>query len=227
MPAPKGPVMLRISNSDTQPCQKRWLLDSIGTQRRVWLRFAIAVKCWRKPISTHPVGGTWRWWFPSVWKKWTARVAEFGDQVLERERVASDDRCRESSLEVTTWPTCLRSSDRSSNHPSHKDGRSTFPHSAAPTPQAPLAPVLPHRAACSEAGVLGRRGFALEVAAAQVCREAGARVSTNVFVRDMDLTAFDVMDSRRLEVVADGLNWPSTRHSCPLSDVTALQDLVL
>ena len=59
--------------------------------------------------------------------------------------------------------------------------------------------------ACSEAGVLGRRGFALEVAAAHVCREAGARVSTNVCVRDMDLTAFDVMDSRRLEVVADGL----------------------
>ena len=61
-----------------------------------------------------------------------------------------------------------------------------------------------HRAACSEAGVLGR-GFPLEVAAAQVCREAGARVTTNVFVRDMDLAVFDVMDSRRLEVVADGL----------------------
>ena len=29
-----------------------------------------------------------------------------------------------------------------------------------------------HRAACSEAGVLGRRGFPLECAAAQVCREA-------------------------------------------------------
>ena len=53
--------------------------------------------------------------------------------------------------------------------------------------------------------MLGRRGFALEVAAAQVSREAGARVTTNVFVRDMDLAVFDVMDSRRLEVVADGL----------------------
>ena len=30
-----------------------------------------------------------------------------------------------------------------------------------------------HRAACSVAGVLGRRGFALESAAARVCREAG------------------------------------------------------
>ena len=33
------------------------------------------------------------------------------------------------------------------------------------------------RAACSEAGVLGKAGFPLECAAAQVCREAGARVT--------------------------------------------------
>ena len=68
-----------------------------------------------------------------------------------------------------------------------------------------LDPLGHHRAACPEAGVLGRRGFPLEVAAAQVCREAGARVTTNIFVRDMDLAVVNVMDSRRLEVVADGL----------------------
>ena len=34
-----------------------------------------------------------------------------------------------------------------------------------------------------------------------MCREAGARVTTNVSVRDMDLAVFDVMDSKRLEVV--------------------------
>ena len=62
-----------------------------------------------------------------------------------------------------------------------------------------------HRAACSVAGVLGRRGFPLEQAAAQVCREAGARVRTNTFVRDMDLEGVHVFDGRRLEVVADGL----------------------
>ena len=33
-----------------------------------------------------------------------------------------------------------------------------------------------HRAGCAEAGLLGRRGFALECSAAQVCREAGGRV---------------------------------------------------
>ena len=38
-----------------------------------------------------------------------------------------------------------------------------------------------HQASCAEAGVLGRRGLALEVAA-QVCREGGGRVSTNVML---------------------------------------------
>ena len=85
-----------------------------------------------------------------------------------------------------------------------------------------------HRAACAQAGVLGRRGHAVEVAAARICREAGARVRTNVFVRDMDLGA-PVHDSRRLENLAEGLplyggvqlaidpplRWvrPSRRHS--------------
>ena len=39
-----------------------------------------------------------------------------------------------------------------------------------------------HRAACSRSGVLGRRGFSMESAAARVCREAGGRVATNLFV---------------------------------------------
>ena len=63
-----------------------------------------------------------------------------------------------------------------------------------------------HRAACAMAGVLGRRGHPLECAAAQVCKEAGARVSTNVRVRDLDLADLNVVDGRRLEVVADGLS---------------------
>ena len=47
----------------------------------------------------------------------------------------------------------------------------------------PLDCLSHHRARCSRAGVLGRRGFALESAVARVCREAGARVSVNVFLR--------------------------------------------
>ena len=68
--------------------------------------------------------------------------------------------------------------------------------------------------------MLGRIGYHLEVATAQVCREGGARVSTNVFVKDMDLATFNALDSRRLEVVADGLTLFGTgpthhRHNSP------------
>ena len=61
-----------------------------------------------------------------------------------------------------------------------------------------------HRAACPRAGVLGSRGFSVESAVARVCREAGARVSTNLCVRDLDQRVAP-HDARRLEVVADGL----------------------
>ena len=76
-----------------------------------------------------------------------------------------------------------------------------------------------HRAACAVAGVLGRRGYPLECAAAQVCREAGARVSTNVHVRDLDLADLNAVDGRRLEVVADGL---SLWHGAQLATDTTL-----
>ena len=63
-----------------------------------------------------------------------------------------------------------------------------------------------HRSACAVTGVLGRRGFPLENAAARICREAGGRVRTNVLVRDLDLHPINNLDSRRLEVVVDGLS---------------------
>ena len=44
----------------------------------------------------------------------------------------------------------------------------------------------------------------MERAAARVCREAGARVAENVFLRDMNL-GVPVHDARRIEVVANGL----------------------
>ena len=55
-----------------------------------------------------------------------------------------------------------------------------------------------HRAACARAGVLGRRGFALESVAARICREAGGRVRTNMLVRDVDLDV-PIADAQRLE----------------------------
>ena len=42
-------------------------------------------------------------------------------------------------------------------------------------------------------------------AAARVCREAGAGVTTNDMVRDLAAGAVDPRDRRMLEVVADGL----------------------
>ena len=62
-----------------------------------------------------------------------------------------------------------------------------------------------HGGACATAGVLGRRGYPLESCAARICREAGARVSVNVRVQDLDLFPGPRADNRRLEVVADGL----------------------
>ena len=55
-------------------------------------------------------------------------------------------------------------------------------------------------------GVLGRRGYALECAAAQVCREAGGRISTNVTMRDLDIPSpHGAVDGCRLEIIVDGL----------------------
>ena len=62
-----------------------------------------------------------------------------------------------------------------------------------------------HRAACARAGVLGRRGFAVESAGARICREAGGRVVANALLRDLDLVAPNPRDQRRLEILADGL----------------------
>ena len=40
---------------------------------------------------------------------------------------------------------------------------------------------------------------------ARICREAGGRVRTNAFVRDLDVPDANPGDGRRLEVVVDGL----------------------
>ena len=53
--------------------------------------------------------------------------------------------------------------------------------------------------------MLGRRGFAVDSAAARICREGGGRVRTNVLVRDLDLGVMNHLDGRRLEVIADRL----------------------
>ena len=61
-----------------------------------------------------------------------------------------------------------------------------------------------------ESGSLGESGFSLKSAAARVCREAGARVSTNLFVRDLDLPIAIVWRSLRTGFRCSAEpNWPS------------------
>ena len=62
-----------------------------------------------------------------------------------------------------------------------------------------------HCAACSRAGVLGRKGFLLEFAPPQVCREVGGRVGTNTFIRKMDVGEFNGLNGSPVEVIADCL----------------------
>ena len=68
-----------------------------------------------------------------------------------------------------------------------------------------LDPLGDHRAACAQAGVLRGRGVPLERAAARVCREAGARVTSNTRLSDLNLEHIDRHDDRRIEVIANGL----------------------
>ena len=75
-----------------------------------------------------------------------------------------------------------------------------------------------HRAACALAGVLGKRGFPLECAAAQVCRETQARVSTNIPVTILDGRHWRW--SRTGSLCGMGHNWRLIQRWCRLCDAT-------
>lgn len=55
----------------------------------------------------------------------------------------------------------------------------------------PLDPLGDHGAACPGSGALRPRAVGMERAAARICREAGATVSTNVLVRGLNEHTFD------------------------------------
>ena len=69
----------------------------------------------------------------------------------------------------------------------------------------PLDPLGDHRAACAQSGVLRARGGPLERAAARICREGGARVTTNTRLADLNIHTLSRVDDRRIEVIANGL----------------------
>ena len=66
----------------------------------------------------------------------------------------------------------------------------------------PLDPLGRHRAACTRTGRIKKRSSPTERVLARVCREAGARVKFNAFLRDMNL---GIRDERRIEVLAQDL----------------------
>ena len=66
----------------------------------------------------------------------------------------------------------------------------------------PLATTVQH---AQGPGVLRSRGGPLEIAAARVCREAGARVTMRTRITDLNIPAPCRLDERRIEVIANGL----------------------
>ena len=66
---------------------------------------------------------------------------------------------------------------------------------------APLDPLGRHRAACARTGRLKKRATPIERMLVRVCREGGARVRYNAFLRDMNV-GVRASDERRIEVLA-------------------------
>ena len=128
------------------------------------------------------------------------------EQALLRSQSGSHVRCCVLCRSfVTTHSLCAAALPCAAASPSPAPPPSHFSH-------------LPVWLTTRSAGVLGSRGFSVESAAARVCREAGARVSSNLFVRELSVAPHD---AHRLEVVADGLplfggpSWLSTPLLCP------------
>ena len=61
-----------------------------------------------------------------------------------------------------------------------------------------------HRSNCMLSGRVRKRARPLELAAARVCKEAGAKVQTDVFLRNLNM-AVHPSDNRRIEVIASEL----------------------
>ena len=76
----------------------------------------------------------------------------------------------------------------------------------------------PSRSLCPIGG-FAESGGALERAAARVCREAGARVTTHTLLSDLNVPSVDRFDNRRIEVIANGL---PLHHGAQLAVDTAL-----
>ena len=68
----------------------------------------------------------------------------------------------------------------------------------------PLDPLGHQRAACPHSGHTQKRATPVERVMARICREAGARVKFNAFLKDMNVSV-PTSDLRRIEVLAQDL----------------------
>ena len=138
-------------------------------------------------------------------ERWHQDVNRLGDLGCSRGSGSNSRRPRACKSASADWPapvlSCPRGIEwlgRSAQEPPTTRQGATSPQSVRPLQsQLPLSVsvcvlvspmfLATTRSACATTGVLGRRGFAVESAAARICREGGGRVRTNVLVRDLDL----------------------------------------
>ena len=127
-------------------------------------------------------------------------------------------RARAGRAPVTEWTSCWNTLRSCPVHLGHQGGfppLQSAPLQVAPSPSlslftcvdaaVPLTSLATIALRVRERGSWDGGGFSVESVATRICREGGARVTTNLLVRDMDLRPPNIIDSRRLEVVADGL----------------------
>ena len=89
-----------------------------------------------------------------------------------------------------------------------------------PVPSHFRLPRRPPRSLCPVRSILRSRGGPLERAAARVCREAGARVTTHTRLADLNVQHVQRIDDRRIEVIANGLALWGGAHTTLVSPLT-------
>ena len=125
-----------------------------------------------------------------------------------------------SSPAISVWPPRVRPFHQFAHAPGNHFRTPTLevapslPFAPCYSPLCTLVPVWPCTRlpwpppVCElEGGNLGLPWLPDGVRNGTVFREAGARVRTNVMVRDLDLGAFNHLDGRRLAIIADGLHF--------------------
>ena len=151
-------------------------------------------------------------------RRWQRPAALASHQAFRAELTASLDSASQAMLQSQSGPYASRTFTTipfglDTTYPSHLFRVLLLRRLRLPLPLSAricrcrriLDPLGDHRAACAQAGVLRGRGIPLERAAARVCREAGARVTTNTRLSDLNLDHINRHDDRRIEVIANGL----------------------